>query len=144
MSKQAALAAVALTEAVKVGIDQTGNDYAKIVAGAELFYAFLTGGEAATGTPSAEPEKPKTDKPKTDKPKAEKSKPAPEPEKPKADDSLERVKGVIKSLIEADMREQVAQLLNAQGAKSASSLVEKGPEAVEAFLEAANELLLSA
>lgn len=157
MPRKEAYAAIALTEAVKVGIDQTSNDPAFIIKTAELFYAFLAGeaGEAQDSAPTAPiaADKPAAAKPAVAKPAVTKpaattaAKPAaakPAAAKPAVDPAFEAVKGLVKSLIEANLRAEAMQLLADNGANSTTSLVALGPEVVEAFTNAANELLATA
>lgn len=156
MPRKEAYAAIALTEAVKVGIDQSSNDPASIVKTAELFYNFLAGeaGEAQDSVPPATPATTTATKPAATKPAATKpaattpaTKPAatkPAAAKPAVDPAFEAVKGLVKSLIEANLRAEAMQLLADNGANSTTSLVALGPEVVEAFTNAANELLATA
>lgn len=153
MPRKEAYAAIALTEAVKVGIDASSNDPASIVATAELFYNFLAGEDAvaAPGTPpaTAPATKPAATKPAATKPATTPAttKPAatkPAATKPAVDPAFEAVKGLVKQLIEANLRAEAMQLLADNGANSTTSLVALGPEVVEAFTNAANELLATA
>lgn len=76
---------------------------------------------------------------KVEKPKKEVAKA--EPASVVVNDDLERTKGGIKALLEANLRGEAMELLKAHGAASASSLAAKGTAAVDAFLTAADELI---
>lgn len=152
MPRKEAYAAIALTEAVKVGIDKTSNEPASIVKTAELFYAFLAG-EAAGEDVTPQPAKAATPKPAAPKqvatpvatkPTATKPAAAKPAVDPAVDPAFETVKGLVKSLIEANLRAEAIQLLSDHGAASTTALVALGPEAVEAFTNAANEMLATA
>lgn len=72
-------------------------------------------------------------------PKAEKAtKPAKEasaaPKGPTVEELKEKVKGTLTRMIEAGLREQASEFLGAAGAKSATSLAEKGEAAVNEFV----------
>jgi predicted metal-dependent TIM-barrel fold hydrolase len=131
---------IALQEAVKLG----GADADQIVANAYRFETFLMGSDAGTQKADKPAKAPKADKPaKTETPVEAKVETPKVIETPKRDLTAE-VKGVIKALLEAGLRDETGELLKGHGAASATSLSEKGAAAVDAFKAAANDLLLAA
>ena len=128
---------IALQEAVKVGLD-SDNKAEAILAIASQFYGFLND----VNTPAAAPVK----EPKVAKePKKEVVKETPKPE-PKAEPKVDLsalVKGKLKAMIEGGLREQASEQLKKQNAASATSLAEKGQEAVDEFINFCDDALLN-
>jgi hypothetical protein len=95
----------------------------------ELIAALDRNTAALTGAPSKAEDKPA----KAEKaPKAEKVKDV--PKGPTVDELKEKVKGALTRMIESGLREQASEFLGAAGAKSATSLAEKGEAAVNEFV----------
>jgi hypothetical protein len=166
MSRDSALAAIALDAAVKVAIDAGSNTSTGVIAIASEFYTFLTGAAAAAApakvsVPTEEPAPPKAEKvtnikgaPKAAAPKPAPAKVEPKPEpvkevEPVAEEAegptdLDRVKATVRDLLAANLRQEATDLLKKHKAKSSSDLASFGTEAVDAFIAEAADLLMSA
>jgi hypothetical protein len=94
----------------------------------ELIAALDRNTAALTGAAAPEAKPAKAEK----APKAEKVKEV--PKGPTVDELKEKVKGALTRMIEAGLREQASEFLGAAGAKSATSLAEKGEAAVKEFV----------